>query len=316
MNLLQIQKKYNTQAKCLKLLEKLRWGKDVKCPYCDSKRITKAKSHKTRHSCRNCKTSFSVFVDTIFEDTRLPLPTWFVIIGLMLNNKSGLSAKEIQRNTGVTYKTAYYTAMRVRIGMLMDNTELSGIIEMDEAYFGGKPRKSNKRKNEATLSSVTPKRGRGTKKVSVVGAVERKGKIKTKVIEKLTKRNLLYMLKRYAKESDSILITDGFKSYKSLDKYIEHLVINHSKQFSKGITHINTIEGFWGYIKNGIKGNYKSVSPKYLPFYLVEYEWKYNHRNYKGNEFELYLMNALNQEKELEYWKASSPKKVKEVAYG
>jgi hypothetical protein len=80
--------------------------------------------------------------------------------------------------------------------------------------------------------------------------------------------------------------------------------------------HINTIEGFWSYVKNGIKGSFKSVSKKYLPLYLVEFEWKFNHRNFKGNELEKFLKNALFQEKELEHWKAQSPQQIKQMAYG
>lgn len=316
MNILEVQKKYNTQLKCLKLLEKLRWGKIVKCPYCASKKTSRQKTEKTRHSCKNCKRSFSVLVDTIFEDTRLPLPKWFAIITLMLNSKSGISAKEIQRNIGGSYKTSYYAAMRVRIGMLIQNTKLNGMIEMDESYFGGKARKTGKHTdNIPDLASVTNKRGRGTKKVSVAGMVQRKGMVKTKLIEKLTKRNLLFMLKTYAKKDNSILITDGFRSYKELEKYIDRLEINHSKSFSKGIVHVNTIEGFWSYVKNGIRGSFKAISKKYLPLYLIEYEWKFNHRNYRGDEFEKFLKNALKQDKELEYWKAKNGQEVKDIAY-
>lgn len=101
-----------------------------------------------------------------------------------------------------------------------------------------------------------------------------------------------------------------------LETYIDRLEINHKKEFSKGIVHVNTIEGFWSYIKNGIRGSYKAISKKYLPFYLVEFEWKFNHRLYKGNEFEAFLISALNQEKELEYWKAKSTQQVKNISYG
>jgi len=316
MNILEVQKKYNTQLKCLKLLEKLRWGKVVKCTYCNSKETSRQKTEKNRHSCKNCKRSFSVLVDTIFEDTRLPLPKWFAIITLMLNSKSGISAMELQRNIGGSYKTSYYVAMRVRIGMLMKDTKLNGMIEMDESYFGGKVRKKGKStENVPNLSSVVSKRGRGTNKISVAGMVQRKGMVKTKLIEKLTKRNLLFMLKSYAKKDNSILITDGFRSYKELEKYIDRLEINHSKSFSRGIVHVNTIEGFWSYVKNGIRGSFKAISKKYLPLYLIEYEWKFNHRLYKGNEFEKFLKNALKQEKELEYWKAKSGQEIKDIAY-
>ncbi len=317
MNLIEVNKNYNTQAKCLVLLEKLRWGKNVKCTFCSSNKVSMIKSEQGRYSCNNCKKSFSVIVGTIFEETRLPLPIWFQSIALMLNAKSSMSAKEIQRNLGITYKTAYYLCMRIRIGMLMPETKLNGIIEMDESYFGGKARSEHKiPDNEVSLATTTQKRGRGTNKVSVVGMVQRKGNVKTKLIDKLTKRNLLFMLKSNAKSDNSILMTDGFKSYKELETYIDRLVINHSKEYSKGIVHINTIEGFWSYVKNGIKGSFKSVSKKYLPLYLVEFEWKFNHRYFKGNEFEKFLKNALFQEKELEHWKAQSSQQIKKIAYG
>lgn len=320
MNIIEISKQYNTQAKCIAKLEKLRWGKTVICPYCDSKRTRRTKSEAGRHACNNCKRSFTVLIDTIFESSRLPLNQWFLIIGLVLNAKTGMAAKEIERNIGCTYKTAYYIAMRIRIGMLVPTTKLNGIIEMDESYFGGKARKGNKKiaDNDPSIGgdTITTKRGRGTNKISVVGMVQRKGNVKTQEIEKLTKRNLLAMLKHYASKENSILVTDGFKSYKALETYIDRLVINHSKEYSRGIVHINTIEGFWSYVKNGIKGSYRAISKKYLPFYLVEFEWKYNHRNYRGNQLDVFLKNALTHEKELEYWKAESTKRVKEVAYG
>ncbi|HEY9081922.1 MAG TPA: IS1595 family transposase [Vicingaceae bacterium] len=317
-NIREIQLKYSNQQKCLNLLEKLRWGKTVTCPNCDKNKVRIVDALKKRYVCKSCKEQFSVFTDTIFEGTLLELPIWFQIIALMLNAKSGMAANEIKRHMGITYKTAYYTAMRVRIGMLEENTCLNGIIEMDESYFGGKRRKKNTSKegNYPDLSSVTLKRGRGTNKVSVAGMVQRKGKVKTKVIEKLSKRNLLAMLKTYAKKENSILVTDGFRSYNELEKYIDRLQINHSKAFSRGIVHVNTIEGFWSYVKNGIKGSYKAISKKYLPLYLLEYEWKFNNRYYRGNEFEKYLKNALKHDKTLSHWKAESVKQVKGVVYG
>lgn len=315
-NIIQITKDFNTQAKCLSYLQTLRWGKTVKCPYCNSKEVRLTSKPKARYVCQNCKEQFSVFSETIFEGTLLPLPKWFAAIALVLNAKSGMAAKEVERNIGMTYKTAYYLCMRIRIGMLMKKSKLVGIIEMDESYFGGRARKNGKiQDNTPSLSTNTLKRGRGTNKVSVTAMVQRKGNVTTKVMEKLTKRNLLAMLKSHATKENSILITDGFRSYTELEQYIDRLVINHSKEYSKGIVHINTVEGFWSYVKNGIKGSYKAISKKYLPFYLVEYEWKYNHKVYRGNEFEAFLKNALKQDKELLYWKAKSLKQVKEVAY-
>lgn len=317
VNIIEIQKKYGTQAKCLDLLANLRWGKTVKCPKCDSDKVRIVDKQKKRYFCQSCNEQFSVFTDTIFEGTRMPLPEWFVVIGLCLNAKTGMSAKEIERNIGMTYKTAYYSLMRIRVGMIAVGSKLMGIIEMDESYFGGRGRKGNHRMkdNDPSLAQVHLKRGRGTNRVSVAGMVQRKGEVRTKVIEKLTKRNLLAMLKANANNENAILITDGFKSYKELEKYIDRLEIEHKKQFSKGIVHINTIEGFWSYVKNGIRGSYKAISKKYLPLYLAEFEWKYNHQRFRGNLFLAYLRDALSHDKELEYWKAESLSQVKQVAY-
>lgn len=316
-NIRELQLKYNTQQKCLNLLEQLRWGKTITCPHCDKNEIRVVDPLKKRYICKSCNEQFSVFTDTIFEGTLLELPVWFQIIALMLNAKSGMAANEIKRHMGITYKTAYYTAMRIRIGMLEDCTCLNGIIEMDESYFGGKHRKNNRKTDDNTpdLASVELKRGRGTNKISVVGMVQRKGKVKTKLIEKLNKRNLLAMLKTYASKENSLLITDGFKSYDELEKYIDRLKINHSKGFSSGIVYVNTIENFWSGVKNGIRGSFKAISKKYLPLYLLEFEWVFNHRFYKGNEFEKYLINALKHEKTLSNWKAESVNQIKNIVY-
>ncbi|MHB8401683.1 MAG: IS1595 family transposase, partial [Bacteroidia bacterium] len=290
----------------------------VKCPICLKNKVRSVGTKQGQYFCKICKEQFSIFTGTIFEGTVLPLPKWFASIALVLNAKSGMSSKELERNIKMTHKTAYYMAMRIRIGMLMPTTKLHGIIEMDESYFGGKKRKFRKiPDNEQSIGAdtITLKRGKRTNKISVAGMVMRKGAVHTKVIEKLTQRNLLAMLKHYVSNENSILVTDGFKSYKNLEGYIEHLTINHSKEFSKGIVNINTIENFWGYVKNGIKGSYKAISKKYLPFYLVEFEWKFNHRFFKGNEFEAFLKNALAHPKELYHWKAKSTAQVKEVAY-
>jgi len=295
MNLVQIQTKFNTQAKCLKYLEKLRWGKTVKCSYCDSDKTIKSKSEQGRHYCYDCKRSFTVFVGTIFEGTRLPLPLWFLTIGLILNSKGGVSAQQIKRQVGITLKTAWLTAMKIRCAMISKNTQLNGVLEMDESYFGNSKTRITKETKDNTpiLASVADKRGRGTKKVPVVGIVERGGDVKTKIIEKLTARNLKAMLNHYVKTDESVLVTDGFKSYAKMDEEIEHITVKHSERSRKLNT--NTIEGYWSLIKNSIKGNYRSLSMKYLPFYLVQYDYMYNHRK-DINIFDDFIKDALTNE--------------------
>ncbi len=200
------------------------------------------------------------------------------------------------RNVGLTYKTAWYSAMRVRCGMIdLKHIELEGVTEMDEAYIGGKPRKRySKDPSEPNLSKVTIKRGRGTKKTPVVGIVARGDKIVLKVIEKLTTRNLLAMLKENVNTDKSLVVTDEFRSYKGFDEVIQHYTIQHSKkEYVRGMLHTNTIEGFWSIIKNSIRGNYISISKKYLPLYLVQAQYIYNYRKYSGNLFEKYLKQAV-----------------------
>jgi transposase-like protein len=231
----------------------------------------------------------------------------------MINAKQGIASAQIARDTGITYRTAWYACHRVRCCMIDNELRLEGVIEMDETFIGGKPRKKFS-DNQAGLSTVTNKRGRGTKKVPAVAAVERKGKVYVKIIEKLTSRNLLAMLKSVVKTEDSVLITDDFRSYKKFDEEVEHITINQSKEHGKGLRTINTVHGFFSIIKAGIRGNYKSLSKKYLPFYLAEFSYKYNKRNLQKNSFEEILKNAVKDEKCFNNYKPKCD--VKEIVYG
>lgn len=319
MNLIDINRKFGTKAECIDYLEKLRWGKSVICPKCHSSKVLKNKTQQGRYYCYNCKTTFSVLTDTIFENSRLSLPKWFMIIGLTLNAKKGISAKEIKRNVGLTYKSAWYCGMRVRSAMIDHcNIELENIVEMDETYVGGKAKRKIPDNipsiNKSNIDTIPNKRGRGTNKTPVVGIVERKGKVVLKVIEKLTARNLLAMLKENVKLDNSIVVTDEFKSYKKFDEVIQHYTVNHSKkEYVRGIMHTNTIEGFWNIVKNTVR-SHVAVSKKYLPFYLVSSAYIYNNRDYQGNIFEKFLKEALQHENPMEHYKPL--KTVKEIVYG
>jgi transposase-like protein len=290
----ELHRKFNTQDKCIAYLEYLRWGKKTKCVHCKSDKVYKRKGTIKWH-CNSCNSDFTVLYDTIFEETRLPLTQWFEIINFMNNAKMGVSASEIQRNTGVTYKTAWYCGMRARCAMINNEIRLEGLVEFDESYFGGKARKLDKKapENEPNLAKVETKRGRGTNKVPVVGAVEKKGQVYVKIVEKLTGKNLLAMLKKTVDTDESIVFTDEFRSYGSFDKVVDRVKIKHSEGYGKGLKTINTIEGFWSILKNGIKGNYRAISKKYLPFYLAEFSYKYNNRHLKSNSFEKLLENAV-----------------------
>ena len=308
MNLQTLHKNYGTQSKCIAYLEKLRWGKKVTCVFCSKLNITKRKDSFRWH-CNDCNKDFSVMVGTIFEDSRLELPKFFEIMFLMINAKMGISASEIARNVGVKYQTAWFACHKVRCAMIEENLKLEGLVEFDEAYIGGKKKKPIV--NEANLSQITPKRGRGTSKTPIVGAVEKKGKVYVKIIEKLTSRNLLAMLKERVNTSESVVFTDSFNSYRKFDDVVEHITIKHGDGYGKGVKTINTIEGFWSLLKNGIRGSFRAVSKKYLPFYLAEFSYKYNNRHLHKNAFDKIIANALKDESCLiNYKPKGNPRKI------
>ncbi len=298
MNLNRLSKKYGTEDKCRAYLEELRWNGTVTCPKCDSEKV-RFETANHRYHCNSCSGKFSVINGTIFESSRYPLTDWFKMITLILNAKNGISAMQLMRDMGCSYKTAWYIGMRVRCAMIDQCIELQNIVEMDEAYVGGKPRRKNQTEsNIRDVSKITTKRGRGTNKTPIVGIVERNGEVVLQVATRLTSRFLLDMLKENVKLENAIVMTDEYRGYAKFDDVVEHLTIDHSKkQFSKGIVHTNTIEGFWSIVKNSIRGNYIALSKKYLPFYLVQAQYIYNRRDAKHDVFEEFMAQAVKVDK-------------------
>lgn len=321
MNLSTLSKEYNTKEKCLKHLEAVRWKDGIICPHCNSDRIGERKNRPFYYHCNACNKDFTVLYGTIFEGSKMPLPKWFQLIALMLNAKRGISSKQIQRTLGITYKSAWYSAMRVRCAMIDDSVHLlEGIVEADEAYLGGKPRHRNTKDSTADLSVMTTKRGRGTKKVPVVGFVERDGKkqVRLEVVnQRLTANYLLKLLQKYVNTSKTVMMTDDYRGYRKFEEEVQHLIIKHSKKiFAEGQIHTNTIEGVWSIIKNGLRGQYYVLSKKYLPFYLAEFQYKYNRRSKEDQKkiFGETIDNAVTDEKCLVNYKPKGD--VRKIVYG
>ncbi len=323
MDLFQIHKKFNTKARCYKHLEKVRWAGKPVCPRCASDSITPLKRRKFFYHCNKCNRDFTVLMGTIMEGSKLPLPKWFYLIGLMLHSRKGIAAMKLSSMMGVTYKTAWYSAMRVRCAMVEEAGQdlLEGILEMDEVYVGGKPRKRYKKEKNgvAYLSNVSTKRGRGTKKVPVVGIVEREGKkrVRMEIPDKLNQKTMLALLKKYVNTEKAVMMTDEAGFYNKFEEIIQHLIVTHSKgEYVRGEISTNTIDGMWSIIKNGVRGEYHVLSRKYLPFYLAEWAYKYNRRSKQGKAkaFDETIERAVGDEKCLIKYK---PKKSPdEIAYG
>jgi transposase-like protein len=287
MNIIQVYKRFPTEEDCICHIETVRWkGKPI-CPYCGSDRVS-ANEH--RHHCNNCNTSFSVTVNTIFHHTHLPLQKWFVAISLVLNAKKGISARQLARDLEVNKNTAWYMGMRIRNEMFEQGELLRGIVEMDETYIGGKPRKGN---GPARAGENRP-RGRATDKPPVVGMVERGGRIVARPLgkNKLRYKNLAKLVREHIDCANAVLITDEYRGYIGIKKFMSHQTINHKFSYADGEIHTNTIEGFWGLLKRGIMGQYHKVTLRHLHQYVTEFCYRYNHRNNPAL-FDLTIERAL-----------------------
>lgn len=276
MNIIQIFKQFPTQESCIEHLEQARWNGTPVCPYCSSEHTNHLKKQ-LRHHCNGCRKSFSVTVGTIFHNTHMPLQKWFLLIALMINAKKGLSACQAARDIEVRRPTVWSMMHRVRKAMVDNGELLTGIVEMDETYVGGKPRKSNRKDDDDDTPSL---RGRGTKKTPVVGMVERKGSVKASKATKdtLKSKDLNELIRKNINPEEAVLITDEYKGYNAASTILPHATINHSKEYERGGIHTNNIESFWAIVKRGIVGQFHKVSDKYLDMYLDEFCYRYNAR--------------------------------------
>ncbi len=278
---------------CINYLEGLRWHHKPQCPYCKSEQSSKRLGTQ-RHQCNSCNHSYGVLVGTIFEDTKLALPKWFLAITLILNAKKGLSSRQLGRDLGINRNTAWYLQMRIRKAMQEgDDSDLfNGIVEIDETYIGGAKANHSKKKRQARRDSSLQITGMQDKQ-AVLGLLERAGRIKLQVIEKAHGKTIKPIIE-HTVSKDASLVTDGFGGYAGLDKqYKEHQVLNKDKEeYVRGEYHTNTIEGFWTLLKRGIYGQYHKVSIRHLQEYLNEFTFKYNHRENRS-VFDLLVHNCI-----------------------
>lgn len=291
VNILELFQSFQTQEQALEHLEKARWKGRPICPYCKSEKVSRHASGdraNQRWQCQDCSRAFAVTVGTIFHRTHVPLKNWFLVLALMLNAKKSASAYQIARDLGMRRATIWSMMHRVRVAMASDADQgalLHGIVEADETYVGGKPRKKNKRSDDPPQKSG--RHGRGTKKAAVIGAVERGGRViaKRALPWDLTSKGVAKFIKQSVSLDGTILMTDEYRAYRSVGRQMAgHSVVQHSVQYVDGLTHTNTIEGFWSLVKRAWYGSHHHYSRKYLPLYIAEACYKYNKRK-AGNDF-------------------------------
>ncbi len=282
MNLVSIFRKFPDQQACIAHLEAVRWGNCPTCPYCESEDVARKRENQKvgRWNCHACKSSFNVLAGTIMQKTKVPLQKWFLAIVLLQNAKKSLSSYQLGRDLELTHQTAWYLAMRIRQAMADADAEadfLRGIVEADETYVGGKPRKGRN-------DDDPPKRGRGTRKTPVIGAVERGGDVVAQPSDNVRGDTIAEFIASNV-DFAAQLMTDEFPSYRRIGREMAgHYTVDHSKYYVNGPFHTNTIEGFWSLVKRAWYGTHHHYSRRWIGAYIAEACYKYNIRQ-AGNPF-------------------------------
>lgn len=292
MNHIDFFKRFPTENDAIDFIVETKYKNGYVCPKCGCVhyKIYHQKYNRRYLYCNNCKSEFSALKGTIFEHTHLDLRMWLFALNLVLIARKGISGLQLQRELGMkSYKGAFRMLNLIRraMGTETHKDTFEAIVEIDETYVGGKPRKENTHKDKRTKKS---KRGRGTSKTPVVGVVERSsGRIHARVAfpnkegKKLSGKQLLSVLNEVCKK-DTTVMTDQLSSYGILDgktdKNFYHIKIDHSAVYSLDDgKHTNTIESCWAILKRGVYGIYHHVSVKHLQEYVDEFCYRLNHRD-------------------------------------
>lgn len=292
--LIQLLDFFKDEEACIAYLEQQRWGGTPACPFCGV--INPYKTNRG-YKCREktCHKKFTVKVGTIYENSKIPLRTWFAAVYLGTSSKKGISSLQTSRQLGITQKTAWFVNHRVR-EMLRDKAPqmLTKEVQIDETYIGG--RESNKHKSKRP-DREKGQRGRSIDetKTPVFGIIETGGKVMVKVSQWVTKKKAAELVEAHIAK-DATMVTDGLAIYGFIAKKNEfkHVVVDHSKgQYVNGGFHTNGIENFWSLLKRGIIGIFHQVSPQHLQRYCDEFAARYNTRKLKDHErFDLTLRSS------------------------
>jgi transposase-like protein len=264
-------------------MAQLRWPDGVTCPNCEGKEVSYL-STRSMWKCKACKKQFSVKQGTVMEDSPIGLDKWLAAIWLIANAKNGISSYEIHRALGVTQKTGWFLLHRIRLAMLTGTFQkLSGQVEVDETYIGGLARNMHRDKRMKLGGTG------GSGKITVMGLLERNGKVRAKVLCDI-KQETLQGEVRSNVESGCELFTDSHRSYHGLKADYVHKVIDHAEKYVDGQIHTNGIENFWSSLRRGIKGTYVSVEPFHLFRYLDEQTFRFNTR--KGKDADRFIQTV------------------------
>jgi transposase len=295
--LMEFMAEFPDDATCLEFLWRTRYSSDgehAECPKCGGERTFKKYAMVNRNTswaCTGCGQPLHPTAGTIYHKSSTSLHLWFYAMYIMASTRCGVSAKQLERELGVTYKTAWRMFHLIRTHLMtQDETPLDGKVEMDETYVDGKPRlKDMPRRADGSIAKGRSKK----KKATVFGAVERSGRVRAEVVPDGEKGGIGRRVGEFVLPAANIF-TDEWVGYNKPGKHFNsHQRINHSKRiYVSGDVHTQTIEGFWSLVKNGIRGSHHAVSAKHLQGYLNEYAWRYNFRDDPRSMFWLLVLRS------------------------
>lgn len=269
-----IRKAFSTQKKCEAYLKKSRWPHGVTCPKCGGKHHIWMPEY-GRWFCKSCRHQFSLTSGTIFHRTKIELPKWFEAIWLLCNSPKSISSKQLERELGVSYETAWHMAKQIRKAMKHDNFQhgLCGIVEVDESEV------------------KTTGKGGGSDTNTLFGMVERDGFLRMAMVENFKSLTLGKVVAKNFSKVHTVY-SDGAHWLRFLSKYGEHQFVRHYTEYCKDDVNINTIENVWSLLKRGIVGIFHHISTKHLQEYLDEFSFRYGYRKNKPAMFDIVLANC------------------------
>ncbi|PSH04111.1 MAG: DDE transposase [Acidobacteria bacterium] len=278
---------------CREYLVARRWPMGVTCPRCGSTDVLFLEKYNRWH-CRakHSAPQFTLKTGSIMEDSPISLDKWLMAMWLVVNSKNGISSYEIHRSIGVTQKTAWFLNHRIRLAFGLEPEEkLSGPVEMDETFIGGKIKNMHKNRKPKPLANRTKRLSGTIGKTIVVGMLERNGRVKAEVVMERTQAVLHELIHRNIAPGTT-LITDEHGGYRGTS--FEHQIINHANEYVRGQVHTNGIENFWSLLKRGLNGTYVSVEPFHLFRYIDEQVYRYNNRKMNDSQrFDLAVQGII-----------------------